>query len=1305
MPEEKKDSFTFSDKIKNSKPAGNKSFAKSSAKVGQDGKPKATLFERTRRDAPFFIAALVALLLLPFLYKYSGQASEDQVLTPGMESAEFDPERYGFDTAMVEDPDGQIAQLAGRDSLSLIKGWGSNQEEDYARDDMDLDASADYEGTADGKYAAERHSSSDMDVEENTTNIYKRRARAGTRAAFRRTEIRTLASTAWRRPGGSRLGINNWGGGLKNAAKKVGSGSNEAPKPVSLQPLRSAGPARSSFGQGAAQAARKGLDNMGKANAVEALRDAYVKPVDPTRTAGLNLFADGRTGGNGKLDHRINVGKGQTPWWWDMMKTRMQEEWMARFKRKWNWINWMDKLAQNILGGIANCLITGDSDGDVDHFFGDINIGEDSTGKKECCGYNAAKWAEKYPGGHPAFTKTGCDAVKKEIAEKEGNKGCGWVDKSSAGGARVSFFGQRLKCLGINASGYLSGETALNAAGMPCADMPNLYQVTPSGQARKWNTYIYVTARNYFPDNLKRKFPHSKKIPLTGNLLCAQADREHGGDSLDFTGKTSEGVGHGETAKQTKKLPWLVRVVAPKAVEKLAAQVMAGKHIMKQNASTAENIPSEEEAIRSRIYELDQESVQNGCVIYVQQGDTFDYEVFKNKIIDQFKEWGGKSVSEKDAVEAFYQLDLLSVESFASKNKLAYAAWGGSGHHLKEMLPMLYWRFYDAYVRHKKITHKKDGSRDNVYKAKYRVGGVDMVEGPICHFDTSLMVECNDDPAEPQAVLTFKKGYKGMTGKTVQNVLDVEREAKENLVVTAQFKSLNGNSSAEQNMHGPQDIHVEQVNEHSVLYTLDLQKLKNRQGAKFAGSDDALVGKIIWNVYRGVHTQDKAHQNKPVSTATCTFNLEGDGYSVNVLDKECSNAQQSARCCHALMWDMDHNWVESNLRGSQCEVDLNQERNQDNLVDLRDDGRAQTRLAPVLSWVPMGGAVECRMDVGNNVNPDEKVFGNCAKLPGVVKNEEEHCGSQDPIMMDSEAAAKFVQDVVAAYNRANPNASKKLSNKFYSNKYPTDGEFVDALFIAQKLGIKQVPSSAVCELGRDMVRMSKDPHAGNMSVASSSDDFKGLKRYYRNELGAFLAYVHPTSILYPNKYYGKEMSVCDWRFLPTGAECSGRASTMKMGKAYYFNYYNDSKNKASLQAYLASFEDVKIPKTYPLAELVQGHSDLAHNCPTEDCASTRNQYNKDNFFGLMISDVDSTDNQGKACVNFAGNATMSVDKALEYVQAVCKVGLNAKPYGNQYSDRPGPKGYVAGQTFTRTTTTQPGNDGSTQKQPQGQGRG
>ena len=65
MSENKKDSFTFSDKIKNSKPAFNPFSKRVSSKIGSNGKPKKTLFERTKRDAPFFVAATAALLMLP----------------------------------------------------------------------------------------------------------------------------------------------------------------------------------------------------------------------------------------------------------------------------------------------------------------------------------------------------------------------------------------------------------------------------------------------------------------------------------------------------------------------------------------------------------------------------------------------------------------------------------------------------------------------------------------------------------------------------------------------------------------------------------------------------------------------------------------------------------------------------------------------------------------------------------------------------------------------------------------------------------------------------------------------------------------------------------------------------------------------------------------------------------------------------------------------------------------------------------------------------------------------------------------
>ena len=242
MPEEKKkESFTFSDKIKNSKPASSKSFAnRASSKIGSDGKPRQTLFERTKRDAPFFIAALVALLLLPFLYKYSGSVDEEPTMvTPGYEDSTFNPDlmRSGF--GEIGDPEGQIAQLSGRDPMSLILPFGSKNTEEEVDE---------YDETRMG-YAGEgssaSHSLDEQDEEENTTNIYKyrKKAPAATRAAFRRaaTKINRLPNSGRAGAGGSKLGVGMWGGGLKSAANKVrGKAPQSAPKPVSLQPLQAA---------------------------------------------------------------------------------------------------------------------------------------------------------------------------------------------------------------------------------------------------------------------------------------------------------------------------------------------------------------------------------------------------------------------------------------------------------------------------------------------------------------------------------------------------------------------------------------------------------------------------------------------------------------------------------------------------------------------------------------------------------------------------------------------------------------------------------------------------------------------------------------------------------------------------------------------------------------------------------------------------------------------------------------------------------------------------------------------------------
>ena len=431
-----KDSFTFSDKIKNSKPMGSKSFAnRVSSKIGSDGKPRQTLFERTRRDAPFFIAALVALLLLPFLYKYSGQVSEEPMVTPGSEESVFDPERYGFDTA-TGNPDGQIAQFAGRDSLSLIKMGDDTS----ASDEITNDSIPSHDG-----YDASQESSTRTEVEENNTNIYKRAAAPATRAAFRRaaTKINPLSSAGLTSRGGSRLGVGMWGGGMKTAARKVGaSGPRNSPKPVSLQPLQAAGkPSRTSFGNGSAAEARRSKDAMSKANAMQALMDAQMKPVQPGKIGGLGGGSFGPGGGKGNLDRKFTY-NGKEPWWWDMMKTRAQKEWEAEFNRKWDWIKWKDKMLQGFLNGIFSCLATGTDDWSMGKMFG---AAKDAGNADKCGKYTAESWAKcERCRSFGEFGKDACYGLfnyKGDDGQKDPWSGGNQNSES------LGFFSQRIDCL------------------------------------------------------------------------------------------------------------------------------------------------------------------------------------------------------------------------------------------------------------------------------------------------------------------------------------------------------------------------------------------------------------------------------------------------------------------------------------------------------------------------------------------------------------------------------------------------------------------------------------------------------------------------------------------------------------------------------------------------------------------------------------------------------------------------------------------------------------------------------------------
>lgn len=1224
MPEEKKESFTFSDKIKNSKAAGNKSFAKSSSKIGRDGKPKQTLFERTRRDAPFFIAALVALLLLPFLYKFSGQSSEDVMTTPGSEEATFDPERYGFDTAMIEDPDGQIAQFAGRDSLKLIKGWGSNQEEDFGRDDMDFDAAASGEYDASRDYSANRSSSTNIDEEENITNIYKRRARAATRAAFRRTQIGSLNPATMRRGSGSRLGINNWGGSLKEAAKKVGaSGPRNAPKPVSLQPLRAAGPARSSFGGGAAQAARKGLDNMGKANAVEALRDSYVKPVDPTRTGGIDLFSDGRSGGSGKLDHNINIGKGETPWWWDMMKTRMQKEWEARFERKWDWIKWADKLAQNILGNLINCIVTGDDGGDVDKFLG---ISAEGGSDPTCCGWSAKKLDPEKLAKVNGDVKKYCDSKVWKAELKAAGADC---SRGYKGGVKTDValgpVASRLKCLGLSVGGYASGDLGLNSAsGLACSDMPT-YNVIPSGQARKWNVYTYVVVRNYAPQALVDAGKITTRSTKNGNqyLLCGSSDRQHGGTSLEHN-KATAGVGDVSAQDEGE-------------VENVIVESKESSHVT-----------TEQQQIRERYLEYDQESLRDACVIVVSRGNMLPYEQVKNQIMDLFMQ--KYNVNNETADKAFSQLDLIYVESFATKHKLAYAQWFETGHKLVNLLPMQYWEFENAYINHRKITHKKDGSKDKVYKTKWRIEDVDMVKGPKCYYD-NLNIECGPEETNV-AYVNFAPSFKGGDpGKT---------PTKDDISVSAQFVDVKGVEGIEQTMIRPEVEDYKFTYTFSrILSTTPAQTLLNITDGSRDNNEAGLIGTIRWTVTRGAQ----------IITKNCPLNTSGDGYSVTVPPKECPQGPQTSQeCCEQAAQNDPNN--EYTWENGQCKITPKQ-------PETPQPGNKFTLFAPGIKCVPQSATGRKERPAGSM---DEQTMCTTLFENPLVKQYNttgQSCHDLWGFTMDSSKATAFVNQVKEAYNNAHPDLPIK-----FDKTYPQDAEFVDALNVAQSVGITEVPMAAVCELGRDFVRMSKDKHAGDRSIIENSTGTKQEPLIFRNELGAFLAYIHDTSILYPDAYVRVNGSnYCDWRFQPFGLGDGGCAKNggPKMGKGYAHNNYNGTNFANKYSNYFVPSLTPTM-KAAPLKALVAGHGDLPHNCGNCKSMGGNNYVKKYNsyegFAGLLHEQNESTNNQGVACEAFLGgnkDAKMQVADVLKYVEGLCTAGLDYKPIGQGRAE------YVEGQ--------------------------
>ena len=1231
-----KDSFTFSDKIKNSKPMGSKSFAnRVSSKIGSDGKPRQTLFERTRRDAPFFIAALVALLLLPFLYKYSGQVSEEPMVTPGSEESVFDPERYGFDTA-TGNPDGQIAQFAGRDSLSLIKMGDDTSATDEVTND--------YIPSHDG-YDASQESSTRTEVEENNTNIYKRAAAPATRAAFRRaaTKINPLSSAGLTSRGGSRLGVGMWGGGMKTAARKVGaSGPRNSPKPVSLQPLQAAGkPSRTSFGNGSAAEARRSKDAMSKANAMQALMDAQMKPVQPGKIGGLGGGSFGPGGGKGNLDRKFTY-NGKEPWWWDMMKTRSQKEWEAKFNRKWDWIKWKDKMLQGFLNGIFSCLATGTDDWSMGKMFGaEADAGKEPT----CCGVKQANW-EGFAGVGVPFNPKTCKGFKKKPEYKDACAS-GW-DDGNKNKVTMGPIAQRVDCLsnGFGASfskmwSKLFGKNKGTFAEIGDCNTfakDGLYTADFASTKNdgKWTVFHYVVG---IPTNRLSAYYQMTPTKQAQELVVGYIDR----------GTTF----NSNIPAMTKRKDFV-----PLFVESVAIK---NKKIRKNGeVSTIDHNADDKSAYTFTADELSLMEIQeNGGIKYTE----FLNNLRKGGVMIDAGETDAKdslSVSTKGAKQGKgfvtgarcpYPLVRITCENHATVSNQGAKINGMPYAHLTFTNGMTGEAAYNAMKSRFLISYMIQGEDNDVASA----------------ITTSTNIAHGQYYDIPHMDI---KPYKGswseqMTGSGfVTNSLGKERNAQ-NLATGYQVIA---NSANIKKLHGSDRTNPS----NRTIITWEIRQCDSLsvdgESINKGGCQNGVIkerdekGKVT-----GILGQDRP--GRVVSTATCVYDDGGNnyiGFPVNL--------------------DDDQNKVDP--VPPQPDPKPDPQKPQEKILQFADNmnghkgipAKYQERTGllqiPTLSVNGKGGA----RPFNDAVNTKE-----CLAV-GAIRSLKK---TEPAAVLEQDAAKAYLDSVVAQTNASQ--AFTAGNARFEHSGTVSIPQLVDAMTVAYTQDSNaQVPIEVVCALGKTIGLNSFDPQMLN------------VREQWRNTFGAFAAYTGADSSYFPTPFTienkknkdlntlkddaMRKMLIADRRFLGCGAVRQGDGTIMKARadvRPYHYGRYNWNElatgdhpsigysGTSGRDGYLRALEEggwttnARKAEAFPLHAIAEAvgfqRQDRATKQEVAKYGSngTIDSVNRAKYHAAYIHlfNEDSSD----AC-NLSG--TMKVEDALKYIGALCINGKNAKPSNN-----------------------------------------
>lgn len=1300
MPEEKKenkavakDSFTFSDKIKNSKPAASKSFAnRISSKIGSDGKPKKTLFERTKRDAPFFIAAIVALLLLPFLYKYSGSVDEDPaMITPGYEDAIMNPDRSGFDS-LAGDPEGQISQLSGRDSMDLIVGFGSKKE---VSDDFSMNQPFQRSGFEDDDYDSSRNSSKEYN--ERNVYKYKKQAAPATKAAFKKTNINPLRGAGLNSRGGGKLGVGMWGGGLKKAANTVkAEGPRTSPKPVSLQPLQAAGkPSRSYFGQGAAAEARRSKDAMSKANAAQALMDAQMKAIEPGKIGGIGGGDfGGPGGGNGNLDRKFAF-NGKEPWWWDMMKQRSQMEWEKKFNYKWGWIDFATGLAQKLLDGMLSCLITGKDDWSM----GKVGASIAGAGAEKKCGeLDEAAWKDCQK--CLTYGKFGKRSCKNYLADLDPNSSMvkkGWQDPNSSD-SDLNFFQVRWDCLTNGAFDARKARKASEGVVTETNDCLSFYQdgnytATVGGDYTvysyvvgvtedDWNDYSSKTSDDERQDYLTVKYfqkgghlsvdPNKENqvinlrgfVPLFVESAAVKnkkidTQKEGKADKLSNTvsfkgywgtGGTSRGTcGHFENVPydQAVKKCNTMSGLCKKECHSQINEEIRGKNKVKVLHTISENGGTSYKALLAMLREGGIMMDASGSGALAAKGGKAG------------KDWsiGGRCA---------YPL------AFVSCHHDAQVRTASTGERDEEGHPA-------AFLTFPNIGQPKRGSQTNFYD--------DIVK----HFAVTYKVA--DRLANPP---TTVKSYYAPQVKTTEGYAGsnatgsrytVNEHKKYNIPALGKGEAaINAAMGLQEDAEGKVSADANK----SAVVTWEVRQCWDEETPWRYGRaiEDGACGRIMSSDSEGVDGSQLP--GIIVSTATCVY---GDDITISArrTTPECTSDQDSQQCCEEAHPNGDYKWENNQCvqkcpngkntnqeccnelgapgdvwHDNQCsplpqepECPQGQETNQsccekvpgyhwdanhtpNKCVKDNPSPAGSSRLAPRIAWIPQ--QITARQPVQDSGSPSASSFGGPKAVNTEASNTQRCGGSVGERVMDSTAAQNFVKAVVNAYNASHP--SQPIS---YTRSLPKVGEFVDALNIAAASGVSKVDRSAVCELGRNMIDESQDPDVNDSA--------------FHNELGAFYAYIHQEAVLYPARFYGSG-EACDKRFMAytTGA-C--RATSNLKHKYHYNNYtYAGDRGSVGINAYERSVPNRV--KEYPLKALATGISfDGLTTCKAQrgrkSCGNQVNQYKR--TFGFLIDGTRDagTAGSGNACSSLQGD--MNVSDALKYIKTACELGLNFKPNG------------------------------------------